>query len=210
LVSARYCPYPVAGKLTGLVLALLIVSGCAIFDSGPRPGAKLPSELATERKSNYESIDEWNIRGRIGIQRGNDGFSAAFKWQQKGNTFDIKLFDPLGRQVAWLRGDEHNVSLDTAKGKKIRAQDPEKILFDNLGWTLPIRSLSYWVKGLPDPASIVWQEEYDEYGRMILIQQAGWSVRFMKYLTKGHKSFPKLTRLEHQDFKMKLLVQDWQ
>ncbi|RUM93594.1 MAG: outer membrane lipoprotein LolB [Thiothrix sp.] len=192
------------------MLALFILFSCATSDNRPRPAGKTPRELAVERKAGYKSIDEWDIRGRIGVKQGDDGFSAGFKWVQQGNTFDIKLFDPIGRQVAWLRGDDHDVSLDTAKGEKIKAQDPEQLLLDNLGWTLPIRSLLYWVKGLPDPATIVWQEEYDEQGRMLLIRQADWSVRFEKYLRKGNKSFPKLTRLEHQGFKMKLLVQDWQ
>ena len=207
MASCRHALH-IVGTVFGLVLPLLILFGCATSDS--RPEGKLPRELAAERKASYESIDEWEIRGRLGIQRGDDGFSAGFKWLQEGKTFDIKLFDPLGRQVAWLRGDDRNVSLDTAKGEKIRAQDPEKMLLDNLGWTLPIRSLLYWVRGLPDPTSIVWKEEYDEQGRMLLIQQADWDVRFTKYLSKDNKSFPKLTRLEHQDFKMKLLVQDWQ
>jgi len=210
LASCRHA-LNIAGKPFGLILPLLILGGCAATpDIRPGHSDKLPRELAAERKASYASIDEWEIRGRLGIQRGDDGFSAGFKWLQEGKTFDIKLFDPLGRQVAWLRGDDRNVSLDTSKGEKIRAQDPEKMLLDNLGWTLPIRSLLYWVRGLPDPASIVWKEEYDEKGRMLLIQQADWNVRFAKYLTKNNKSFPKLTHLEHKDFKMKLLVQDWQ
>ena len=209
MLSPHYRPY-LAGKSFLLILVVLVLYGCATPDRRPELGSKLPSELAIERKASYESINEWKIRGRIGVQRGDDGFSAGFKWLQEGDTFDIKLFDPLGRQVAWLRGDDRNVSLDTAKGDKIKAQDPEKMLLQHLGWTLPIRSLLYWVKGLPDPTSIVWQEEYDEQGRIRLIRQADWNVQFVKYLNKDNKSFPKLTRLEHQDFKLKLLVQDWQ
>ncbi len=205
MVSPRFYLAGVVGAF-----ALLVLFGCATTANRPVTSGKLPHELAAERKMRYESIDEWNIRGRIGVQRDDEGFSAGFKWLQKGKIFDIRLFDPLGRQVAWLRGDEHNVSLDTAKGEKIIAQDPEKVLLEQFGWTLPIRSLLFWVKGLPDPASIVWQEEYDEQGRMRLIRQADWNVRFTKYLSKGDKSFPELTHFEHQGFKIKLLVQDWQ
>jgi len=197
-------------KLAALIPGLLVVLSCATLDSPPKSGGKLPRDLATERKASYETIDEWNIRGRISIQQGDDGFFAGLEWRQKGKAFDIKLFDPLGRQAAWLRGNKINVSLDTAKGEKINAQNPEQLLLEHLGWTLPIRSLLYWVKGLPDPTTLVWREEYDTQGRIRLIQQANWNVRFIKYLTNDHKSFPKLIRLEHQDFKMKLLVQEWQ
>jgi outer membrane lipoprotein LolB len=198
-------------RLSVGALLPFVLSAC-VSSTARHPGveSKLPHDLAAERKRAFASIDEWNIHGRLGIQRGDDGFSAGIDWLQKGKTFDIKLSDPLGRQVAWLRGDERQVSLDTAKGQTIKAKDPEALLLKHLGWTLPVRSLFYWVKGLPDPASIVWREEYDEQGRILLIKQAGWEVKFPKYLTKDKKSFPKLTRLEHQDFKVKLLVQDWQ
>lgn len=190
-----------------LVLAL---SACASTGRDSRPDGILPRDLAAERKVSYAAIDEWKIRGRIGIKSGYDGFSGALEWLQKGEDFDIKLLDPLGRKVIWLRGDEHSVNLDTSEGKKLQAQDPEKLLIQHIGWTLPVRSLLYWVKGLPDPAAVVWMEEYDNQGRILRIRQGGWNVRFSKYMTKGDRSFPGLTRFERQDFSVKLLVQDWQ
>lgn len=190
-------------------MLVLVLSACA-STGGLQSDGKSPLDLAAERKASYAVIDEWKILGRIGVQSGYDGFSAGLEWVQKGKNFDIKLFDPLGRKVIWLRGDEHSVNLDTSEGKKLEAKDPERLLIQQIGWTLPVRSLLYWVKGLPDPGMIVWQEEYDNQGRILKIRQGDWNVSFSRYMTNGDRSFPRMTRAERQGFSVKLLVQDWQ
>ncbi len=190
-------------------LAALLLAGCATAPPvTPAPG--WPSEAAARRAATMGDIRTWTIRGRLGVHTGREGFSAAIVWRQDGDRFDIRLFDQLGRQVAWLRGDGGQVSLTNHRGKTFRAQSAEQLMRAQLGWALPIRSLLYWVKGLPDPKLPAWREEYDDGGRLVRLEQGGWSVRIPRYLSPDERAFPALIKLRRKDFSAKLLIKHWE
>lgn len=153
----------------------------------------------------------WTITGRIGVQMPDDGFSAAMDWVQDGEAYEISLFDPLGRLAAHLKGDWEYVKLSLRDGRVFEAEDPDQLMMKNLGWSLPVKSLVYWVRGLPDPAKIAWRREYDDQGRLKLLLQEGWDVRFNRYIESNRvdESFPALTKFAFKDFKVKLLIQEW-
>ncbi len=198
---------------TGLPLALMLaaLSGCAALppESMTIEGGATPVERAQDRRAHLEKIRSWQIKGRLGIQRADEGFSAAMEWQQNGGVYDIRLFDPLGKRVAWLVGNERDVSLLTPDGRDLRSNNPQQLLQDELGWSFPVTSLLYWVRGLPDPASIAWREEYDALGRLSVLEQAGWTVNFDSFLSDDALALPKLTRLARDDTRLKLLVSEW-
>lgn len=198
---------------TGLPLALMLaaLSGCATLppESMTTEGGATPVERAQDRRAHLEKIRSWQIKGRIGIQKGDEGFSAAMEWQQNGGVYDIRLFDPLGKRVAWLVGNERDVSLLTPDGRDLRSNNPQQLLQDELGWSFPVTSLFYWVRGLPDPASIAWREEYDALGRLNVLEQAGWTVNFDSFLSDDALALPKLTRLARDDTRVKVLVSEW-
>lgn len=198
---------------TGLPLALLVaaLSGCATLppESMTTGGGATPVERAQDRRAHLEKMRSWQIKGRIGIQKADEGFSAAMEWQQNGGVYDIRLFDPLGKRVAWLVGNERDVSLLTPDGRDLRSNNPQQLLQDELGWSFPVTSLFYWVRGLPDPASIAWREEYDALGRLNVLEQAGWTVNFDSFLSDDALALPKLTRLARDDTRVKVLVSEW-
>ncbi|NIN34367.1 MAG: lipoprotein localization factor LolB, partial [Gammaproteobacteria bacterium] len=58
------------------------------------------------------------------------------------------LISPLGRGTYQLNGDSQLVSLLTAENKLYQAETPEILLQNNLGWSVPVDGLKYWVKGI--------------------------------------------------------------
>jgi outer membrane lipoprotein LolB len=192
------------------VLLLAALAGCATQRSGALYDGVWPSEMAAERARVLAPMKIWTLKGRLGVQLKNDGFSAGMVWLQDHDNFDISLFDPVGRRVAWLRGNNRNVDLQTAQGQSFTGSDPERLLQEHLGWSIPVRSLSWWVKGLPDPATVAWSQEYDDYGRLIALNQGGWSMRIARYQDSDKHALPRLTRMEHKDVKLKLLIKSWE
>ncbi|HHJ21063.1 MAG TPA: outer membrane lipoprotein LolB [Gammaproteobacteria bacterium] len=192
-------------------LWVLVAGGCATGPERPgQPGKKLPIELGAEREAQIAQVDHWKITGRIGIRNGGEGFSAGLEWLQTGKKFDIRLFDPLGRKVAWLRGDDQSVSLQTSDGRDLTAKDPQSLMQRNLGWSFPIRSFFYWVKGIPDPAKVVWRQEYDKKGHLVLMHQGGWKAKFSRYQPIDTGEIPQLSRLTRDDLRVKLLIREWE
>lgn len=208
--------------LLAALLPALMLFGCATapkpqsqqvpsaVKKAAAPGEKVPLQLGVERQSRFARVDRWTINGRLGIKKGDEGFSAAIKWKQDKDDFDIRLFDPLGRQVALLLGDLDTVTLKTMDGKEFKAPTAQELLDEQLGWSFPVKSLLFWVKGLFDPSLIVWRQEYDNAGRLVLLDQGDWHVTFPKYQDMESEYIPRIAVLEQKDVRVKFLVKAWE
>jgi outer membrane lipoprotein LolB len=188
----------------GFLLTVLL-AGCASLPSmESRP--KVPAAVVESRIAHLGKIEHWTIRGRLAVKNNNDGFSASLLWQQHKDDFDIRLFDPLGRRVAWLVGNPQQVTLTTSDGQNYQGVDPQLLLRQRLGWELPLDSLKYWIKGLPDPNKVAWREEFDDFGRALILDQAQWRVVMSQYAPNEPLAQPGRIELERKDFTAKLLV----
>ncbi|MGF1546167.1 MAG: lipoprotein insertase outer membrane protein LolB [Thiotrichales bacterium] len=193
-----------------LMLSYLLLAGCA---SAPaldvRGDGPAPIDLSEQRRTQLATLNAWDIKGRLGVQRAEEGFSAALEWKQNGEIFDIRLFDPLGRRVAWLLGDRGEVNLLTGDGKDLRSENPEELMQTHLGWSFPVRSLFHWIKGIPDPNQVAWREEYDDAGRLVRLEQSGWTMTVERFLTEDLLARPALALLVRDDMRVKVLVSEW-
>ncbi|HBS26637.1 MAG TPA: outer membrane lipoprotein LolB [Gammaproteobacteria bacterium] len=208
---------------TFCIAGVVMLSGCATTppissdgsvtkppQSVEAPAAPAPILLAGKRHSRFHGLDNWRINGRLGIRQGDDGFSAGMLWQQKGTEFDIALLDPLGRRVAQLLGNADHVALKTVDGNRFEADNAEELLEAKLGWSFPVQSLFYWIKGTPNPKLLAWREEYDDRGRLVKLHQGKWKLNITKYQNLGEEYIPKLIKMEREDIKVKLLIRDWE
>jgi outer membrane lipoprotein LolB len=201
------------------IAGIVALSGCATTPpiSTPPPQSvdtsqpvSEPIRLAGKRHSRFHNLDNWKLNGRLGIRQGDEGFSAGMQWQQKGANFDIALLDPLGRRVAQLLGNADHVVLKTVDGNRFEADNAEELLEAQLGWSFPVQSLFYWVKGTPNPKLLVWREEYDNRGRLVKLHQGKWKLNITKYQNLGEEYIPRLIKMEREDIKVKLLIRDWE
>ena len=78
---------------------------------------------------------------------------AGLFWLQRQDYYDIRLSGPLGRGAARLTGRPGQVSLEVANQGRYEASSPEELLGEQLGWSLPVSHLVWWVRGLPAPDS---------------------------------------------------------
>ena len=186
------------------------LSGCASQPEKGGYGDVWPTKMAAERARALAPKKIWKLEGRLGVQLEHDGFSAGLIWLQDHGHFDISLFDPVGRRVARLTGNEGAVDLKTSQGQSFSGDDPEKLLQKHLGWSIPVRSLSWWVKGLPDPATVAWRQEYDDLGRLVSLSQGGWDMHIVSYQDADRHAMPRLTRMTHDKVKLKLLIRSWE
>jgi len=90
-------------KLVAPCLALLL-AGCA--GMGPRESVEGPGNAAAWKvhRSQVETLDGWQISGKIGIRAPQESGSGTLFWLQRQEYFDIRLSGPLGRGATRLTG----------------------------------------------------------------------------------------------------------
>jgi len=184
-----------------LVLAL---AGCA---AAP-PQTALPADWL-RRQSLLNDLREWRVSGRIAIQHAREGWNASLHWKQNGDEFVLRLSAPLGQGTVELTGSEAGVSMRTADNRLLHADTPEMLMQDNLGWHVPLRGLSFWVRGLPEPGSEPENLSLDANGRIQELRQDGWHVSYERYLDEGSYQLPGKMTLENEELRVRLVISDW-
>ena len=126
---------------------------------------------------------DFAISGKFGVSDGSDGYSARFNWQQRSDTYDIEVWGPLGQGRTFLRGDGRLMHVQ--RGAGVVAQGvPESVMYENLGWSLPLHVLPAWMRGEPQGDIEFADAIYDNEGRFTQFAQVGWLVSLSKYKTR--------------------------
>ena len=180
-------------RLALLSLLLLATACSTLTGSKPAPIAEFAANAA---------IQQWQLRGKMGIRSSNKANSAYLNWQQCGQHFDIRLSGPLGQSAAHLYGDNHSVTLTGSEQQPVTAKDPEQLLYQQLGWQLPVSQLRYWVRGIPDPNQ---RYRADEHG----FQQSGWRLNYPRQKDTDAYLLPTRVIAEHTRLTVTLILRHW-
>lgn len=183
---------------------LVTLAGCATPPAGPDFSAGWPRHQAL-----LQELREWRVSGRIAIRHEQEGWNATLHWRQKGEEYVMRLSAPLGRGTVELSGSEAGVSMRTADNRLLHADTPELLMQDNLGWHVPLRGLSFWVRGLPEPGSQPEDMSFDASGRIQDLRQNGWHVSYERYLSEGSYELPGKMTLENRELRVRLVINDW-
>ena len=66
-------------------------------------------------------------------------------------TFTLRLHGPFGQGSVLIEGQPGSVSLRRANGQVTRAGSAEALLSQELGWSVPVSVMRYWILGRPAP-----------------------------------------------------------
>jgi outer membrane lipoprotein LolB len=183
--------------LIPIFLALLL-SGCTVLPAKPVPVARPTVSASTS----------FAMNGRISIDHQGKHHSAGLRWTHQAQSDEILLFAPLGQTAARVYRDAVKATLDDGDGH-YQADDAETLMEQILGWHLPLSGLHQWVLGMPDSDGLA-QVERDEMGRIIVLNQSGWEVRYLRYADTSPDSLPSRLQMTHADLHLKLLIDEWE
>lgn len=183
-------------------LCALLVIGCGQLPTRPQPAEPVLAWSAP-------AWTDWELRGRIAVRHGEEGWHASLAWRQAGEEFHIDLSGPLGQGALRLHGDAAGVDLERADGLRDRAPDADALLLRHTGWALPVSGLRFWVRGLAVPGRAAeWQRAGD--GRPLRLWQDGWDIRYTGYVElSGQAARPRRIDLERDGLTARLLIDSW-
>ena len=148
------------------------------------------------------ALEQWQLSGKLGIRGEDISESAYLNWQQCGDEFSIRLSGPLGNSAAHLSGNSDQVLLETGEGS-YRAPSAEQLVYQQLGWQLPVSQLTYWVRGVPAPNIAVVENSQG-------FIQTNWQLRYPKSRQVGEYLLPTKVIAENPQLKTTLIIKSWQ
>lgn len=191
-------PHDLRAYITLSVFCLL--SACAIRP--PQPS--LPFD---EHQSALATIDHWRIKGRIGVRHQDRGGSASLQWEQHGATYSAHLHGPLGIGSVFIDGDDQHASLRDQHGSRTAAS-AEDLITQVTGWSIPVSPIRYWAKGMPDPTLSITSQRVED-GRLIELQQAGWTIKYSDYQPVDGFWLPHKVIMSRPQASLTLLPKQW-
>lgn len=187
-------------------MTVSLLSACTTLSTPPAaPGEKIPLKT---RQTSLNQIQNWQINGKLAVRTQRDAGSATVDWVQRQNSYTISLIGPMGTNSFKLTGRPGRVVLNTSDGKQLTASSPEDLLAQAWGYHLPVSNMKYWIRGLPVPGSMS-NPHYDTYNRLTSLQQQGWNVQFLSYMTSNGMDVPSRISLSSPAMQVKIVVYQW-
>ncbi|MFT3928749.1 MAG: lipoprotein insertase outer membrane protein LolB [Spongiibacteraceae bacterium] len=152
--------------------------------------------------------ERWQLSGKIGLRAPQLAESAYVNWRQCGAQFNIRISGPLGQTVARIEGRDEQLILQFEGREAMATREPEALMQQQLGWSLPIRALRYWVRAEAAPGSAA--EFSGPSQQPNTLQQDQWRVDYLAYHQSNTATLPAKLRLSgDQNLQATLLINEW-
>lgn len=190
-----------AAVLCVLIAVSLLMMGCTAA------GNLSPTVLDAAALAELES---WGLRGRVALNREGRGAQANVLWRQEGPLAQLELSGPWGVGAERVRIEGGEVDLFSegdwvsmcAPGMQI---DELQMLCDSA----PLKSLPYWLRGLPDPDS-TFTEYGSGQGAAREFRQDGWRIEVNALSRSGDLAVPRRLNISGPGASMRVAITNWE
>lgn len=187
------------------LLAASLLAACATTRA-PAP----PTLDPDAQRALLQRLERIELGGRVAGAVANEGFSAQLGLKLQGERADLDLRAPLGFGSASVAIDGERFEFSSSRGERLAGDAAQAALMLRLGFEPPVRSLRYWLLGVPDP-SAPSQPLADASG----FEQAGWRITTADRVTTTVRSpaagvaVPKRVTLERSPVRLRVLLERW-
>ena len=162
------------------------------------------------RRPQLQAREHFDLKGRVAVAAGREGFNANLRWSQQGERSRLTLEGPLGAGAVQVSASGNQLDIVTARGEHLDSAAAHAELAARLGFDPPLPSLRYWVLGVPDPDRPALEELDERQQHLQHLTQAGWQIEYGLYVAVGVQSLPARLTLKRDAVRVRLLVDDWQ
>lgn len=200
-------------ELAGAARVVCIMSVACVGGLGVSACSTVPiqSTAAATAIKARALLTTFNVSGRIAARDVGEikrGFSGGFSWNHTQTDDVVELLTPLGQIAARLTMTASGTTIELANGQRVTTGEPEAYVARVLGLRLPIRALPYWMQGAPVPGSAI-RVEADSVGRLGLLWQDGWQIRYGDYASASFEANPTQIDLTQGDIEARILIDEW-
>lgn len=171
---------------------------------------QLPEETSWKaRQAELTGLQHWFVSGRVAIQNGVESWHVNLLWLQQADVYQIRLFGPFGAGQVQLKGNAAGAELLTSDEEYFVAQDVDQLLYEKTGVKMPVSALRYWMLGLPAPNGQD-KKQINGDGRLLLLQQSDWKVRYKRYTAVNGLALPKKIFARRHDLDVRVVIDKWE
>ena len=155
--------------------------------------------------------DGFLLRGKLSVEEAGERHTANLLWRQQGEDFQVDLWGPLGQGRIQLvrRGDA--VAILDGKGAVITEGPGDRVMREQLGWSLPLAVLPAWLQGRPLAGVSVEAQEHDATtGRLLAFTQLDWRVVYEQTTEVAGEILPRRLSAAGPTTRVRLVIAQWQ
>lgn len=160
------------------------------------------------RRPQLQSLERFELKGRVAVAAGGEGFNARLRWSQVGNRTNMSLEGPLGTGGVQVSSDGAALSVVNANGQRLDSEAARAELRNRLGFDPPLSSLRYWVLGVPEPGPPA-RESLDTQQRLSTLDQNGWQINYTEYTSVNGGWLPSKLTLQRDNVRVRVVVDGW-
>ncbi len=188
-----------------LILVACIQSAILVGCATPAP-APTDGDWVSHRER-IAALPNWSFSGKIAVKSPRGADTARLRWTQEGENLELDLSGPIGmKQVRIVREDAQLKLWRNGHWESVDEVEPN--LVEQLGWSLPLEYLPWWLRGLPAPQLEATEIELSA-GRLHKLRQAGWLVEFPVYRQVDAHVLPRTILFRRDDIEGKILLKQW-
>jgi outer membrane lipoprotein LolB len=195
------------GAALVLATAALHLAGCA---SAPvKTTGDVPAQSWDARRAEMQQQDSFELKGRLAVAAGKEGFNARLRWEQQGASSSLALDGPMGVGGVRISTNGSDLEVLNSRGQRLDSEAARTEIATRLGFEPPLTSLRYWVLGVPNPA-LPAEETLDSQQRLERLLQDGWDIEYLSYSAFEGKWLPVRMTLRREDVRVRVFVDGWQ
>ncbi|MDO8908350.1 MAG: lipoprotein insertase outer membrane protein LolB [Pseudohongiella sp.] len=190
-------------QLTILVLTMALAA-CA---GTPRMDAPVNTEWEARRQL-LESLSQWEFTGSINVRDANEAQSSRIRWRQQDEAYRINLWGTFNVGATEINGRPGEVRIEQQGEEPIITESPEEMLYQQIGYELPVTELNYWIKGIPAPGAS-HALNFADNQQLLSFEQDGWRIDYLGYTNFGQETLPTRIRIQKDPLRLDLIRLSW-
>ena len=183
---------------------LALLTGCL---SAPRMDDPVIREWEN-RRAWLSALDTWTFTGSIHVRDASDSHSSRIRWQQMQQYYQINLWGTFNVGATQIDGGPDAVRIAQQGEDPVITDSPEALLFEQLGYELPVTELNFWIKGIPAPGRAS-DLRFGDNNQLVHFSQAGWQIDYLGYTNFGDATLPNRIRIQKEPLRLDLTRLTW-
>ena len=188
------------------VLGAALLAGCGMLPDLPPSAREAAWRAHASALSHFQT---WTVTGRLVVRSRGEASRVVMRWRQTPGSYLVRLTAPFGAGLFEVEGSAAGVEARFADGRRVRAASPEALLEREVGWSVPLGGLRYWIAGAVAPGGVPARIELDGRGRLARLEQAGWTVVYERYGQLGDLALPERIRLTGPSVSATVALRQW-